>query len=415
MTGQSRAHLGSNNMAAAPRLYWVLGSVTLAALTAASSGCQRNGSKGPPPKTPEVIVSAAFAKKIIDHEDFTGRLEAFKKVDIQSRVTGYLEKIHFKEGGFVKAGDILFEIDPRPYKADLDRAAAAVLQAKARLKRLEYDLARAQALWVSRSISKEDYDKVVGEQAEAVAGVQVAEAGVKVAKLFFDYTKVTSPISGLVSRTHLDEGNLVKADQSVLTTVVTQDPIYAYFDVDERTLLRVRRLIQEGKVISARESEVPVHMALADESEFKHEGTVDFVDNQVDAETGTLRLRGKFANPKGFLAPGMFVRIRVNVGLEHEAVLAAEQGVGVDQGQKFVYVVNDANEVEYRKVKTGALLKGGLRVIEEGLNPGERVIVSGLQRVQPKAKVVPKMQPVPLVEAKEPLAITMKAKDAPQK
>jgi RND family efflux transporter MFP subunit len=353
-------------------------------------GCQQGPAKPPPPGPAEVLVSPAVEKEFVDFEEFTGRLEAFKKVDIQARVTGFLDKVNFREGSRVKKDAVLAEIDPRPYKADFDKAEASIVQAQAKLTRLEGDLNRAADLFRGKNIGKEEFEKVHGDHAEAVAALKVAEAGRVSAKLFLDYTKVISPIDGIAGRLMIDEGNLVKADGTVLTTVVTQDPIYAYFDVDERTLLRLRRLVRDGKIPAASASKFPVRMGLADEDDFPHTGTVDFEDNVVDPSTGTLRLRGVFKNGEGFLAPGMFVRVRFQVGLPRRGTLVLEQGVGTDQGQKFVYVVSDQNKVEYRKVKAGPLLKEE-RVIEEGVKPGERIIVSGLQRVRPSAEVHPKL------------------------
>jgi len=365
------------------------------------AGCGAAPTKQPPPKPTEVIVSAAISKDFVDYEDFTGRLEAFKKVDIQARATGYLEKINFKEGSRVRKHDVLFEIDPRLYEADLAKADAAFVQSQARVKRLEADLVRAQELVQTRAISREEYEKVVGDHAEAAAALGVAKAGQTSAKLFLEHTKVLAPIDGVVGRAMVDEGNLVKADDTLLTTVVTQDPIYAYFDVDERTLLRLRRLVRDGKIATNSASTIPVRFGLADEDNFPHEGMIDFEDNVVDANTGTLRLRGVVKNSSGFLVPGMFVRVHFQVGLARAGTLVPEQGVGADQGQKFVYVVNDKNVVEYRKVKTGVLLQG-MRVIEEGLQPGERIVVSGLQRVRPSATVQPKLQDnPPAVNARE--------------
>jgi RND family efflux transporter MFP subunit len=369
-------------------------------------GCNNHALKPPASGPPEVIVNRAIEQVITDYEDFTGRLEAFKRVDIQARVTGFLDKVNFKEGSVVAKGSVLFEIDPSTYQADLDKADAAVVQAQARFKRLEGDLLRAQDLLRVRSISKEEFEKIVGDHAEARAAVGVAKASRATAQLFLNYTKVISPIDGIVGRTFIDQGNLVKADSTILSTVVTKDPIYAYFDVDERTVITLRRLVEEGTIKATDESKVTVSMALADEDNFPHKGIVDFEDNIIDPNTGTRRLRGVFANPKGFFSPGMFVRIRFQVGLPHLATLVPEQGVGTDQGQKFVYVVNDDNVVEYRKVKTGALLKG-LRVIEkatkpgEGVKPGEQIVVSGLQRVRSQAKVDPILQAIPDAKAHE--------------
>ena len=335
-------------------------------------------------------MSLPVTQDVTDYEDFTGRTEAVATIEIRARVTGYLDKVLFKEGTEVKQGDPLFEIDRRTYQADCDRAEANLLQARAHLNRLQADLRRAASLLPSKSISQEDYDKVAGDCAEAEAAVKVSEAALHSARLNLDFTIVSAPISGRISRQLIDPGNLAKADDTLLTMLVSLDPIYAYFDVDERTMLRIRRLIRSGKVKSAREAEVSVLLGLADEEGFPHEGTINFVDNRVDATTGTLRLRGIVANPKRLFSPGMFLRVRVPIGDPHRAILVSERALGSDQGQKFVYVLNDKNEVTYRRVKVGAL-EGGLRVIEEGLAMGEKVIVTGLQRIRPGARVDPKM------------------------
>jgi multidrug efflux system membrane fusion protein len=396
-----------------PPVYWGRGSrseptrssrsVEIAAVLVAClaiAGCQPSAVKPPATKSVEVIVARAKEKKDFkDYEDFTGTLEAYKKVEITSRVTGYLEKVNFKEGGLVTKGQVLFEIDPRPAKADLDKADATLVQAEARHRRLQGDYQRAQSLVASRAISREDFEKIVGDYEEAKAAVGVAAAGRKSAQLSFDYTKVHSPIAGRAGRMLLDEGNLIKADDTVLTMVVTQDPMHAYFDVDERTLLKLRRLTSEGLLPS---SQVTVAMALADDEGFPHAGVIDFEDNYVDAATGTQRKRGVFANKNGLFAHGMFVRIHFQVGASRTAIMVPEEGVGTDQGQKFVYVVDAKNEIEYRKIKTGPLEKGW-RVVDEGVSDGERIVVSGLQRVRPMMRVEPREESLaPVKSAHEP-------------
>lgn len=365
------------------------------------AGCQPTVAKKDAPKPPEVKVAAAKMQGVTDYEDFTGTLEASKKVDITSRVTGYLEEIHFKEGGQVKKGQVLFEIDPRPMKAEYDRSEAAVVQAQARLNRLTGDLRRAEDLLRSRSTSKEEFEKIAGDYEEAKAAVGVAAAARKSAELNLGYTKVISPISGRVGKQMIDEGNLVKADSTILAMVVAQDPIYAYFDVDERTFNHLQKLVVEGKLPSLGLSDVEVGMELAAEKDFPRQGKVDFEDNTVDPATGTKRLRAVFDNKNGLLAHGMFCRIRFQVGQPRQAVVVREEGVGADQGQKFVYLVTPDNKIEYRKVTTGPLLteySPKLRVIESGLAAGDRIVVEGLQRVRPKMAVDPKEAPLPDVK-----------------
>jgi RND family efflux transporter MFP subunit len=370
---------------------WLLIPLTTCGVLA---GCAQPPAQPPPPKPPEVLVSLPISRSVTDYEDFTGRTEAMKLVEVRARVTGYLEKLNFQEGAEVKQADVLFEIDPRPYQAEFARADASLVQSEAHLRRLESDYQRALGLRNRTAIGLEEFDKIAGDRAEAAAAVGVARAVRDLAKLNLGFTHVTSPIAGRISRRLVDPGNMVKADETALTTVVSLDPMYAYFDVDERTVLRIRRLIQEGKTASDGNGKATVLMGLADEDGFPHQGAVDFVDNKVDPNTGSLWLRGVFPNPTHILTPGLFVRIRLPIGMPYKATLIAEQALGRDQGQKFVYVVSDKNEVAYRPVKVGKL-HDGLRVITEGLTARDKVVVSGLQRIRQGATVEPKMVSMP--------------------
>ncbi|MBV8558120.1 MAG: efflux RND transporter periplasmic adaptor subunit [Planctomycetaceae bacterium] len=342
-----------------------------------------------------VLVSQPVTREVTDFEDFTGRSDAVFSVEVRARVTGYLDKVLFEDGSEVKGGDLLFQIDPRPYEAALAAAEATVIQCEAHQRRLEADHRRATNLFTRGAISREEVDRIVGDYEEASAAVGIAKAQRDLTKLNLEFTKVTAPISGRTSRRLVDPGNLVQADQTALTTIVSLDPVYVYFDIDERTLLRLRRLIREGRIKSRTEAEVPVLVGLSDEEGYPHRGFINFSDNRVDPSTGTLRVRGVMPNPKPargsfrFLSPGLFMRVRLPIGTPHPSILIDEQALGTDQGKKFLYVVNDRNEVVYRPVKIGSLNEGK-RVIEEGLAPGEWVIVSGLQRVRPGVKVEPK-------------------------
>jgi membrane fusion protein, multidrug efflux system len=344
------------------------------------------------PKPPEVFVNLPTTAEITDYEDFTGRTVAIRTIDIRARVTGYLDKINFKdrEGMDVEKGFVLFEIDPRPYEAEVDRTEASLLQAQSHLKRLELDYQRALKTVASKTISKEQFDLVAGDRAEARAAVEVAKANLEIARLNVVFTKVRAPIDGRVSRTQLDQGNLVRADETILTTVVAMDPMYAYFEVDERTMLRLRRYAEEGRIRSESKREVPVRMGLADEEGFPHQGAINFFDNRLDPGTGTLQVRGVFKNTDRVLSPGLFVRVRLPIGESYQAIMVSEESLGTDQGQKFVYVVGDDNKAQYRRVDVGKLQKGR-RVILKGLSEGERVVVSGLQRIRPGVVVAPKM------------------------
>jgi RND family efflux transporter MFP subunit len=338
---------------------------------------------------PEVLVALPTLKEVTDYEDFPGRTAAVNAIDVRARVTGYLDKMNFKEGAEVKQGEVLFEIDPRPYEAQLARADAALFQAEAHRDRLEADYKRAVSLLPKGAIGREEYDRITGDRLEASAAVGVARANLEIAKLNVTFTKVTAPISGRISRRFIDPGNLVKADDTVLTSLVSLDPIFAYFDLDERTALRLQALIRDGKINWSHEGTVPVHLGLGNEEAFPRQGTINFADNQVDPDTGTWRLRGLFKNPTHVLSPGLFVRIRLPIGDRFLATLVPEQAIGTDQGQKFVYVVDADGKVEYRRVKVGRLQEGQ-RVILEGLAKDEPIVVSGLQRVKHGAQVTPK-------------------------
>jgi RND family efflux transporter MFP subunit len=361
------------------------------------AGCNQGPAPGAGAKKPEVIIEVPVRRDVTDFEDFTGRTDAVKAVDIKARATGYLEKVLFTDGVMVKVGDPLFEIDRRPYKAELTRAEFTLAQNQARLRRLEADLQRYASLRPLTAASREELDKVKGDRDEAEAAVGVAKANLETARINIGFTEVRAPISGQVSRRYIDPGNMVKADDTLLTNIVSLDPIYGYFDVDERTFIRIQRLIHEGKVQSVQKKKAPFALALADEDGFPHKGLIDFLDNKVDPGTGTIRLRGTIENPnrgteenpKFLLTPGLFIRVRLLVGNPHSALLVSERALGTDQGLKFIYVLNDKNEVIRRTVTIGAV-HDGLRVIEEGLKDGERVIVSGLQRVRPGMEVDPK-------------------------
>jgi RND family efflux transporter MFP subunit len=363
-----------------------------------AAGCAPRPSEEPASDPIPVTVSSPVEREVTDYADFTARTAAVDSVELRARVWGYLDKVNFKEGALVKKGDALFEIDPLTYQAALNQAVGNLASIEARVERLNADLKRARRLVGTGAMSREEYDKIAGDQGEAESSRAALKAAVERAKLDLGYTKVTAPVSGRVSRYVVTVGNLVQAgDQgggTLLTTIVSVDPMYAYFDVDEYTVLRVRRLIREGKAISARDGEVPVWLGLANEEGFPHQGTINFVDNQVNPRTGTLRVRGVFPNKDEALAPGYFGRVRVRIGFPHQALLVSERALDTDQGQKIVYVVNRDNKVVSRPVRVGAL-HDGLREITDGLKPGERMIVNGLQQVRPGITVEPKLVEMP--------------------
>jgi RND family efflux transporter MFP subunit len=362
------------------------------------AGCASAPSAAPEAAPTPVTVSRPVERDVTDYADFTGRTAAVDSVEVRARVWGYLAKVNFKEGALVKEGDVLFEIDPRLYRATLDRAKGTVSQCEARLHRTERDYRRAKVLLARGAVSREEYDRYEADYREAEANLDVAKADRETAALNVDYTKVTAPVSGRVSRYVVTLGNLIRSgDQNggtLLTTLVSVDPMYVYFDMDERTVLRVRQLIREGKARSAGETEWPVWLGLASEEGFPHRGRINFEDNQVNPRTGTLRVRGVFLNKSEALSPGFFARVRVPIGRAHRGLLVADRAVDTDQGQKVLYVVNEKNEVVSRAVRLGAL-HDGLREITEGLEAGERVIVSGLQQVRPGLTVEPKLVDMP--------------------
>lgn len=371
------------------------------------AGCEKPEVKTAAPPPQRVFVSHPTVDDVRDYEDFTGRTEAIFAVEVRSRVTGYLDKVHFKDGDDVKEGDPLLEIDARPYQAELNRTEAALAQSEAHLKRLEADYKRASLLINRGNISREEFDLIIGNRAEAEAAVGIARAQYDLAKLNVGYTKINSTQTGRLSRRLVDPGNLVQADTTPLTTIVALDPLYVYFDVDERTLLRIRRLIREGKVRSRQQADIPVMVALSDENDFPHKGVIDFSENRVDPGTGTLRVRAKIDNPKPYLlSPGLFVRVRLPVGDPHRSTLVAEKALGSEQGEKYVYVVKDKTDkgkpitdergniigiADKVRVKVGKL-EGDRRVIDSVLDgkkieASDLVIVEGLQRVRPGAEV----------------------------
>ncbi|MCI0461702.1 MAG: efflux RND transporter periplasmic adaptor subunit [Gemmataceae bacterium] len=377
--------------------YYLAGLALVLGLSLGPMGCAPAPAEGPPATPIPVTVSHPVERDVTDYADFTARTAAVHSVEVRARVWGYLDKVNFKEGELVQKGDVLFEIDPRTYQAALAQAEGNLMAMQARLTRLDADLARAQRMVGQGAIAREEYDKIAGDRGEAVASLEALRAAVQQAKLDLEYTKVTAPVRGRVSREFVTVGNLIQSGQNggtPLTTIVSVDPMYAYFDVDERTVLRVRQLIREGKAKSARETEVPVALGLATDEGFPYQGTINFVDNQVNPKTGTLRVRGVFPNQDEALSPGMFARVRVPIGQSHPALLVSDRAIDNDQGQKILYVVNENNEVVSRPIRVGAL-HDGLRAIEDGLKPGERVIVNGLQQVRPGVTVVPKLVGMP--------------------
>lgn len=344
-----------------------------------------------------VQVRAPVEREVIDYNAFTGRTAAIETEQIRARVTGYLDKINFKDGDLVTRDQILCEIDARPYKAAYDQAVALLHQSEAHRDRLSRDMAREEVLFRRQAVAQEDYDRYQGDLRESQAACRSAEAAVAAAKLTLDFTQVRSPVTGRISRRLVDRGNLVKADDTIITNVVTQDPIYAYFDVDDLTFMQISQQLKAARSAGSPASALPpVKLKVSGESDYTHEGHIDFVDNQLDAGTGTLRMRAVFPNKDGTLVPGLFGRVRVPVGQPHVAILVPDRAVDTDQGRKILWIVDADDKAQPRVVELGRLHTelGSLREISRGIKHGEqvRVIVSGLQRVRKDMKVKPEVE-----------------------
>lgn len=337
------------------------------------------------------MVAEVISRDITEWDEFTGRLEAVNTVEVRPRVSGYVSAVRFVEGAIVRKGDLLFEIDARPFQAEVDRLRAEVERARATVDRAGTELVRAEALAAEQAMSSEEKERRASFKQESMANVAAVDAALRAAELNVEFTRVISPIEGRVGRAIITEGNLVSTgpgEATLLTTVVSLDPIYAAFDADEQTFLKYGELAREGKRASARQSGVPIRMALANESDFPHEGKMNFLDNRVNPETGTIRGRAVFRNSDRTLIPGLFVRIQLPGSAQYRALLVQDRAIGTDLDKRFVFVVTPDQTVQYSAVTLGPMFDG-FRVVRSGLKPGDRVVVNGLQRVRPGAKVEP--------------------------
>jgi membrane fusion protein, multidrug efflux system len=373
----------------APRLIPAIGLAILAGLNAGCSSSAQPKASAPAPA--EVSVAEVICKQLGDSDEFTGRLEAVNAVEVRPRVSGYLQSVHFKEGAIVHQGDLLFQIDPRPFQAEVDRLKGDLSQAKAQLSRAQSDFQRAERLHNNDGMSAEEYDRRAAVRNEADARIASTEGALRGAELNLEFTRVTAPITGRVGRAEITEGNLVEsgaAKGKPLTTQVSLDPVYVYFDVDEQTYLKYARVTQNHGA-SSQDLRSAALLGLADEDGFPHVGQVSFVDNQVSTSTGTIRLRATFANRNLALTPGLFARIRLQGGGAHIGCLAKDEAVVTDLNQKYVFVLGKNNTLEYRPVKLGPMTEG-LRVVRDGLREGDVIVVNGLQRVRSGAAVTPR-------------------------
>jgi len=378
---------------------------SLALLTACEPATQAGAQNAPPP--PQVVVSAPVQKTVTEWDEYTGRFAAVDAVEVRPRVGGFLDSIHFRDGDIVRKGDLLFVIDPRPFEAQLAAAHARLAEAESRLTLADRELERARNLRRTQAVSETVLDQRAQERAAAQASVMGARAEVREAELNLEFTKVTAPVSGRVGRHLVSAGNLVSggtAQSTLLTTIVSLDPIHFYFDADQAAYLRYVRLSQDGARPSSRDVQNPVVLSLPDETEFKHQGRMDFVDNQLDRSTGTIRGRAIFSNPDLVFTPGLFARIRLVGRGNYDALLLPDSAIGTDQTRRFVFVVGEDSVPQYRPVEVGPIIDG-LRVVRSGLTPTDKVIVSGIQRVRPGAPVTPVEEPIAQAAADEPPAI----------
>jgi multidrug efflux system membrane fusion protein len=359
-----------------PSRHSLLAFMCAMALTIPLSGC-----KAAPDKRPSSPVAVEFAavepKPIRLSDEFNGRVASINSVDVRARVTGYVDNVVYREGDSVKRGDLLFVIDPRPYQDALDSAKASLEREKAAAAFANIQEKRAQALNASNAISQEEYQNRGSDLSQSAARVHEAEAAVATAELNLSFTEVRSPVDGRTSRAQLTRGNLAQADQTVLTTVVSQDPVYVYFDCDEQSYLRFQERVHRGSGVS---SANPVRVALANETGFSHVGKVDFLDNQVNPSTGTIRARVVLPNPDHLFTPGLYARVQLESAGTVQALLVDDKAILTDQDQKYVYVVGPGNMAQRKDVVTGSKADG-LRLIQSGLAPGDKVIVSGLQQI----------------------------------
>ena len=338
---------------------------------------------------PSVSVAEVIEQRVTEWDELTGRLEAPESVEIRPRVSGFIDRVAFEEGALVKKGDLLFQIDPRPFQAQVKRLEAELQQARATEQRTASEAQRGERLRANNAISAELADARLSAASEAKSAVAAIKAQLDAASLDLAFTRVTAPIDGRVGSALITAGNLVNAGEAVLTTLVSTDKVYAYFEADERTYLKYRELARNG----TRGTETPVYLGLSSEDGHPHLGRMDFIDNHVDPRTGTIRGRAEFDNRDGSFTPGLYARLKLVGSAAYDAVLIKDVAVGTDLGKKFVLVLGDDNTVSYRAIELGPKLEG-MRIVRNGLQQGETIVVNGLQRVRPGSAVQPKSVPM---------------------
>jgi multidrug efflux system membrane fusion protein len=393
-------HMTENSNLQSPRRSWkrawTVGTLltAVAAIPAAifsiNSGTAQAQQAAAAPQAVPVSVATVVQSQVASWDEFSGRLEAVERVELRSRAAGTVKAIHFREGALVNVGDLLVTIDPEPYAAEVERAQAQLAAAQARATHLKGEHARAERLWEEQAIAKRELDERTNSLREAEANLRAAEAVLQSAKLNLGYTQVRAPIAGRIGKIEITAGNLVAAGPGapVLTTIVSVSPIYASFDADEQVITRALKDLPGGTSARAHIERIPVMLGTAGTTDTPFEGRLQLVDNQVDAKSGTVRVRAKFDNKDGALMPGQFARLRMGQATQGTALLVNERAVGTDQNKRFVMVIDKDNKAQYREVTLGASANG-LRIVTQGLQAGERIVVNGVQRVRPGSLVAP--------------------------
>jgi membrane fusion protein, multidrug efflux system len=369
-------------MAACSRLLVLLGTAIVAA-------CGSQANVAPPP--PEVPAARVLSKRVTDWDEYTGRFRAIESVEVRPRASGYIDEIRFVEGQTVRKDDVLYVIDPRPYQADYERARAGLALARAQRELASLEATRAERLKGSGAISREELEERVSTLNQQDASAAAAKAALDSAALLLSFTKVRAPIDGRASRTQITRGNLVSGGNeggTLLTTIVSLDPIYVYFEGSENAYLRYQALARSGERRSSRDARNPVRIGLADETGFPHQGYMDFVDNQLNVSTGTIVARAVLDNKEGLFTPGLFARVQLLGGAEYDALVIDERAIGTDQNRRFVLRVAENNLLEYRTVELGRGFDG-LRVVRKGLNADDVIVTGSLQRLRPGMQVKP--------------------------
>ncbi|MFZ1209007.1 MAG: efflux RND transporter periplasmic adaptor subunit [Pseudolabrys sp.] len=371
-----------------------LAALLVLATLVASCGEQQKQGGGPPP--PAVTVAKPIKRTVVDYDEYVGRFAAINSVEIRARVSGYLDKLHFKDGQVVKQGDLLFTIDKRPFQNTLDQARANLVQAQSNVAFTESDYTRGQQLVRDKTITDQTFEQRAQAFRNAKASVSANEAAVRQAELDMEFTELRAPMNGRIGDRRVSPGNLVTGgtggNTTLLATIVSIDPIYFEFTFDEASYLRYERLSTAGQDVASRNAGVQVALKLIDESDFDHEGRMDFVDNVIDRSTGTIRGRAVIANSKEIFTPGMFARVRVPGTAPYEALLVPDAAIGTEQARRFVMVVDDQDTGRPKYVTLGQVTKDGLRAIKDGIGPDDRIVVSGLMQARPGQKVKPEEQ-----------------------